>query len=252
MHGLAVLRGSLSQGDRGKEKDYEVQNNGSGGIGRGVRRGHGGGDRVGRRNGGGGGEDARGSGAGAASYRAEGHQPDGDGRGHCFAAARSTGYENASDRAEYVAVGRGGAEVLADLQPLREGLAGSERPEVCAVEAVRGDVGNDVRPGCTDLCAALAGGGWAGAGAALEVCADREPGVAGKEGGNVFSVGPAAEHDHRSAVVFADSVGACEGVGGKRYRTTKRARNTVCSASCRLPHDRCQCLLVRRISWRSV
>ncbi|MGA7921692.1 MAG: hypothetical protein WCA38_18680 [Candidatus Acidiferrales bacterium] len=31
-----------------------------------------------------------------------------------------------------------------------------------------------------------------------------------------FSVRPAAEHDHRSAIVFADSVGACEGVGGKR------------------------------------
>ena len=47
-----------------------------------------------------------------------------------------------------------------------------------------------------DLCAALAGGGRAGAGAALEVCADGGPGVAGKEGGDVFSVGPAAEHDH--------------------------------------------------------
>jgi hypothetical protein len=65
---------------------------------------------------------------------------------------------------------------------------------------------------------ALAGGGRAGAGAALEVCAGGEPGVARKEGSDVFSVGPAAEHDHRSAIVFADSVGACEGVGGKRGR----------------------------------
>ena len=154
--------------------------------------------------------------AGAASYRAEGHQPDGDGRGHHFAATRFAGKENAGNWAEYVPFRYGGSKVLAYLQPLREGLAGSEQPEVCAVEAVRGDVGNDDRPRCTDLCAALAGGGWGGAGAALEVCAGGEPGVAGKEGGDVFSVGPAAEHDHRSAIVFADSVGACEGVGGKR------------------------------------
>jgi hypothetical protein len=112
----------------------------------------------------------------------------------------------------------GGGEVLADLQPLRKGPARSEQSEVCAVEAVRGDVGNDERRRCVDLCAALAGGGRAGAGAALEVRAGGEPGVTGKEGRDVFSVGPAAEHDHRPAIVFADSVGACEGVGGKRYQ----------------------------------
>jgi hypothetical protein len=41
-------------------------------------------------------------------------------------------------------------------------------------------------------------------------------GTTGKGGGDVLPVGPAAEHDDRSAIVFADSVGACEGVGGKR------------------------------------
>src|SRR5262249_48197138 len=45
-----------------------------------------------------------------------------------------------------------------------------------------------------------------------EVCAGGEPGAAGKEGGNVFSIGSATEHDHRSAIVFADSVGKSEGV----------------------------------------
>src|SRR5580704_2915442 len=198
-----------------RRKIYEAQNDGSGGIGRGVCCGHGGGDGVGWGDRWGGG-----SGAAAASYRAEGHLADGVGRGHCFAAPRSACDENAGDWGEYVAVGSGGAEVLADLQPLREGLARSEQSEVCAVEAVRGDVGNDVRPRCTDLCAELAGGGRAGAGAALEVCAGREPGVAGKEGGDVFSVGPAAEHDHRSAIVWADSVGAREGGCGKRYRAS--------------------------------
>src|ERR1700722_5073086 len=202
---LAALAGSLSQEDKGEEKDYEVQNYGSGGIGWGVCCGHGGGDGVGWGDGGGGG-----GGAGAASYRAEDHQPDGDGRGHCVAAERSTCDQNAGDWAEYVAVGGGGAEVLADLQPLREGPARSEQSEVCAVEAVRGDVGNDDRPGCSDLCAELAGGGRAGAGAALEVCAGGKPSVAGKEGGYVLSVGPAAEHDDRSAIIFANSVGACE------------------------------------------
>ena len=71
-----------------------MQNDGSGGIGWGVCCGHGGGDGVGWRDGCGG-EDAGGSGAGAATHRAEGHQPDGDGRGHYFAAARSTDNENA-------------------------------------------------------------------------------------------------------------------------------------------------------------
>ena len=45
--GLDVLAGSLWQPDKGKEKYYEAQNDGSGGIGRGVCCWHGGGDRVG-------------------------------------------------------------------------------------------------------------------------------------------------------------------------------------------------------------
>jgi hypothetical protein len=49
----------------------------------------------------------------------------------------------------------------------------------------------------------------------------------GKEGGDVFSVGPAAEHDDRSAIVFADSVGACEGVGGRDIpRATSSSRSS--------------------------
>jgi len=47
--------------------------------------------------------------------------------------------------------------------------------------------------------------------ALLEVCAGGEPGVAGKEGRDVFSVGSSAERDHRFAIVLPDSVGACEG-----------------------------------------
>src|SRR5580700_439193 len=198
-----------------KRKIYEAQNDGSGGIGRGVCCGHGGGDGVEWGDSWGGG-----SGAAAASYRAEGHLTDGVGRGHCYAAPRSACDENAGDWAEYGAVGNGGAEVLADLQPLRKRLANSERSEVCAVEAVRGEVGNDVRERCTDLCAGLAGNGRKGAGTALEVCAGGKRGVARKEGGHVFSVGPAAEYDDRSAIVFADSVGAREGVGVKRYQTS--------------------------------
>src|SRR5262249_3707032 len=152
-------------------------------------------------------ENAGGEGPGAASYGAERHQPDDHGRGHRFAAARFTGEENAGNWAEYVPFRCRGAKVLAYLQPLREGLAGSKQPEVCAVETVRADVGNDDGPGCGDLCAELAGGGWAGAGVAGEVCAGGEPGAAGKEGGNVFSIGSATEHDHRPAIIFADSVG---------------------------------------------
>src|SRR5580704_13344649 len=49
---------------------------GAGGLGGGVWGGRGGGGGVGGGVGGGGGEDAGGGGAGAASYRAEGHQPD--------------------------------------------------------------------------------------------------------------------------------------------------------------------------------
>lgn len=44
-------------------------------------------------------------------------------------------------------------------------------------------------------------------GAAFKVCAGGEPGAVGKQGSDVFSVGSAAERDHWSAIVFADSVG---------------------------------------------
>ena len=60
---------------------------------------------------------------GQQSYPEGGLQPDGDGRGHRFASARYTSKENASDWAEYVTVGYGGAEVLAHLQALRGRLA---------------------------------------------------------------------------------------------------------------------------------
>jgi len=95
----------LWQEDKGKEKDYAVQNDGSGGIGWGVCCGHAGGDGAEWGNDCGGGEDAGSGGAGATGYPAEGHQPNGVGRGHCFAAERYTGNENAGDWAEYVAVG---------------------------------------------------------------------------------------------------------------------------------------------------
>src|SRR5580704_9604308 len=49
--GLAVLAGSLCQEHKGKEKDYEARNDGSGGIGRGVCCGHVGGDGFGWGNG---------------------------------------------------------------------------------------------------------------------------------------------------------------------------------------------------------
>ena len=71
-----------------------------------------------------------------------------------------------------------------------------------------------------DLRPPLAGGGRAGAGPAVEVCASGEPGVAGKKGSDLFSAGPAPEHDHRFAIVLADSAGAHEGAGGERYRTS--------------------------------
>src|SRR5208283_90510 len=122
MLGLAVLTGSLLQEDKRKEKDYEVQNDGSGGIGWGLCCGHGSGDGVEWGDGCGWGEDG-GGGAGAASYPAEGLQPDSDGRGHCSAAERRAGNENGGDWAEYVAVGYRGAEVLAHLQTLRGRLA---------------------------------------------------------------------------------------------------------------------------------
>jgi len=47
-----------------------------------------------------------------------------------------------------------------------------------------------------------------------EVCAGGDPGVAGEEGGDVFSIGAEAVHDGGFAIVFADSLGACEGIGG--------------------------------------
>jgi len=56
-----------------REKDYEQQNDGTGGIGGGVSCRGGGRDGVGWRYGCGGSENAGGSGAGAASYRAQGH-----------------------------------------------------------------------------------------------------------------------------------------------------------------------------------
>src|SRR5580704_19456260 len=96
-----------------EEKDYERQTDGSGGIGRSVCCGDGGGRGAGRGNGCGAGEDPA-----AASYRGEGLQSDGYGLRHCFAPARYTRNENASDRAEYVDVRSRGGEVLAHLQTL--------------------------------------------------------------------------------------------------------------------------------------
>jgi len=73
-------------------------------------------------------------------------------------------------------------------------------------------VGNDDGSGCADLCAAFDGSGRRGAGVAAEVCAGDESDIAGEEGGDVFSIGTAAVLDDRFAIVFTDSVGACEGV----------------------------------------
>src|ERR1700758_2368957 len=88
----AIGFGSVSRATKFwlRREIYEGQNDGSGGIGRGGCCGGGGGDGGGWGDGCGGGEDAGGGGAGAASYGAEGHQPDGDGRGHCIAPARHT------------------------------------------------------------------------------------------------------------------------------------------------------------------
>src|SRR5271155_4156613 len=83
-----------------EETDYERQTDGSRGIGRGVCCGDGGGGGGGGGGGFGGGEDP-----GAASYRGEGLQSHGGGRGHCFAPPRYTRDEDASDRPEYVALG---------------------------------------------------------------------------------------------------------------------------------------------------
>jgi len=51
--------------------------------------------------------------AGAAGYRAEGHQPDGDRRRHCVTPTGYTGNENAGDWRKYVAFRYGGGKVLA-------------------------------------------------------------------------------------------------------------------------------------------
>ena len=50
----------------------------------------------------------------------------------------------------------------------------------------------------------------------LAVCADGDPGFAGKKGRDVFSIGSTAVHDRRFAIVFADSVGPLEGGEAKR------------------------------------
>src|SRR5580692_1612378 len=113
----------VARGQKCKEKDYEVQNDGGDGIGWGVCCGHGGGDGVGRGDGYGGDKDAGDGGAGAAVDRGEGHQPENNGRGHRFAAARFAGEENGGNWGEFVACGCGGGKVLADLLPLREGRA---------------------------------------------------------------------------------------------------------------------------------
>src|SRR5271154_4284817 len=107
----------LDCGALAEDKDYERQT-GSGGIGRSVCCGDAGGDGARRGYGCGEGEDAA-----AASCRAAGHQPDGHGRGHCFAPPGFTGLENASDWPEYVAVRSRGREVLAHLQTLYGRLA---------------------------------------------------------------------------------------------------------------------------------
>ena len=100
-------------------KEYEQQNSGTGGIGGGLSCGGGGRDNVKWRYGCGGGENAAGIGTRAASYRAEGHKPEGYGPRHCIAAARYKGHENAGDGREYVAYRYGSAKILADLQTLR-------------------------------------------------------------------------------------------------------------------------------------
>jgi len=63
---------SLWQEDKGEEKDYEEQNDGSGEIGWGVCCGHGGGDGVGGGDGCGGGEDPVGGGAGGSKLPCRG------------------------------------------------------------------------------------------------------------------------------------------------------------------------------------
>src|SRR5260370_28864075 len=97
----ADLRGGRRCGVLVKEKKYEEQTEGNGWIGWGVCCGHGGGDGLGWM-GCGRVENAGGEGPGAASYRAESHQPDDFGRGHHFAATRFAGKENAGNWAEYV------------------------------------------------------------------------------------------------------------------------------------------------------
>jgi len=76
-------------------------------------------------------------------------------------------------------------------------------------------LGNDDGPRRADLCTALDGGGCGSAGIAVEVCAGGKPGVAGEEGGHVFSIGTTTVLDGRFAIVFTDSVGTCEGIMGR-------------------------------------
>ena len=125
----ADFRGGRRGGVLGKEKEYEDQTEGKGWIGWSVRCGNDDDDSL-VRMGFGGVENGAGGRLGAASYRAEHHQPVDYGRGHRFTATRFTSKENAGHRAEYVSFRCGGAKVLAHLQPLRERLAGSEQPEI--------------------------------------------------------------------------------------------------------------------------
>ena len=60
----------------------------------------------------------------------------------------------------------------------------------------------------TDLYTALDGSGRGSTSVAVEVCSGDEPGVAGEEGSDVFSIGAEAMPYGRSTIVFADPVSA--------------------------------------------
>jgi len=62
------------------------------------------------------------------------------------------------------------------------------------------------------------GGRPGGAGVTVEVCARGDSGIAGEESSDVFSIGAEGVHDGRSAIVFANSIGACEAVGQREIR----------------------------------
>ena len=116
-------------GALGKANKYEEQTEGSGSIGWGVRCGDG--DDVSLvRMGFGEVENTAGGGPWAASCRAEHYQPVDYGRGHRYAVTRFPSKENGGHWAEFVSFRCGGARVLADLQPLRQGPAGSEQLEI--------------------------------------------------------------------------------------------------------------------------